>query len=124
MQATLVVSSVSHLCRYKSHKTAVQSAHQSFLIHTGASASCRQLQLHCLSWMNPFIPCVCAFTYLSLSIIFTADTSSSNRLQLSLLFSRVQLLNHIREHVNIILEYTEHFRAYRDLGIQGVTNTG
>ena len=37
-----------------------------------------QLQLYCLSRLNPwFISCVCAITYLSLSIIFTADTSSS-----------------------------------------------
>ena len=36
----------------------------------------RQLQLHCLSRLNPFIPCVCVFTYLSLSIIFLADMSS------------------------------------------------
>ena len=39
----------------------------------------RQLQLHCLSRLNPFIPCVCAFTYLHSSIIFTADMSSSSR---------------------------------------------
>ena len=38
-----------------------------------------QLQFHCLSRLNPFIPCVCAFTYLSSSIIFTADMSSSRR---------------------------------------------
>ena len=38
-----------------------------------------QLQLHCLSRLNLFIPCVCTFTYLSTSIIFTADTSSSSR---------------------------------------------
>ena len=42
-----------------------------------------QLQFHCLSRLNPFIPCVCAFTYLSSSIIFTADTSSSINVQLS-----------------------------------------
>ena len=33
-----------------------------------------QLQLHCLSMLNPFIPCVCAFAYLSSSIIFTAES--------------------------------------------------
>ena len=38
-----------------------------------------QLQLHCLSRLNSFISCVCAFTYLSSSVIFTADTSSSSR---------------------------------------------
>ena len=38
-----------------------------------------QLQLHCLSRLNAwFIPCDCAFTFLSLLIIFTADTSSSS----------------------------------------------
>ena len=35
-----------------------------------------QLQLHCLSRLNPFIPCVCKFTYLPSVIIFTADTST------------------------------------------------
>ena len=34
-----------------------------------------QLQCHCLSRLNPFIPCVCAFIYLS---SFTADMSSSS----------------------------------------------
>ena len=34
---------------------------------------------YCLSRLNArFLPCVCAFTYLSSSIIFTADTSSSS----------------------------------------------
>ena len=32
-------------------------------------------------------------------------------------------VNHAHEHVNI-LEYTEYFRAYMDLGYQGATNTG
>ena len=32
---------VSRLCHYKAHKTAVQSPHRSFLIHTGTLASCR-----------------------------------------------------------------------------------
>ena len=36
-----------------------------------------QLQLHCPSKLNPFKPCVCAFTYLSSSIIFTAGSSRS-----------------------------------------------
>ena len=31
--------------------------------------------------------------------------------------------NHTREHVNIP-EYMKHFRAYMDLGNQGVTNAG
>ena len=39
----------------------------------------------------------------------------------SLLFS--QVVNHTREYFNI-LEYTENFRAYTDLGNQGVTNVG
>ena len=51
-----------------------------------------QLQLHCLSMLNArFIPCVCAFTYLSSSIIFT---SSSSRPCCS-------VVNHAREHVSI-----------------------
>ena len=33
------------------------------------------------------------------------------------------VVNHAREHVNI-LEYTEYFRAYTDLGNQSATNTG
>ena len=37
-----------------------------------------QLQIHCLCRLNPFIPCVCAFTYLSSLIIFTVDMSSSS----------------------------------------------
>ena len=44
------------------------------------------------------------------SIVFTADTSSSNR---PWLFSQ-QFVNHAREHVNIP-EYTEHLTAYTDL---------
>ena len=70
-------------------------------------------QLHCLSRLNPFIPCVCAFIYLSSSIIFTEDTSSSSH----------AVVNHARAHVNIP-EYTEHFRMYTDLGNQGATNAG
>ena len=35
-----------------------------------------QLQVHCLSRLNTFIPCVCTFTYLSLLIVLMADTSS------------------------------------------------
>ena len=37
-----------------------------------------QLQFHSLSRLNLFIPCVCAFTYLSSSIKITANTSSSS----------------------------------------------
>ena len=37
-----------------------------------------QLQLHCLSRLNPFRPYVCAFTYLSSLIVFMADMSSSS----------------------------------------------
>ena len=55
--------------------------------------------MHCLSRLKPFLPCVCAFSYLSSSIIFMA------------------------EHVNI-LEYTEHFWVYMDLENQGATNVG
>ena len=115
-----VVSSVSCLCRYESHKTTVQLAHR-FLIHTGALESCRQLQLHCLSRLNPFIPCVCAFTYLSSSILFTADTVTETRVAPVVL--AVSVVNHAREHVNIP-DYTEHFGAYADLGNQSATNAG
>ena len=87
-----------------------------------------QLQLHCLSTLNPFIPCVCAFTYLSSlagqtfhgaiigggargrsgprdyylssSITFTANTSSSSRA--SVRCGQVHtVVNHAREHVGI-----------------------
>ena len=116
---------VSCSCRrYLHHKmTAVQSAHQSFLIHTGKPwLVTGQLQLHCLSRLDArFIPYVCAFTYMYLlsSIIFTANPSCSSRP-----CSRVHaVLNHAREHVNI-LKYTEHFRAYMDLRNQGTTNAG
>ena len=58
-----------------------------------------QLQFHCLSRLNPFIPCVCAFTYLSPSIISMADMSSSSHP--SVLFIRVHaVVNQAREHVN------------------------
>ena len=85
----------------------------------------RQLQLHCLGRLNPFIPCVCTFTYtctLSSSIIFTADTSIAT----VVLAAHVQssaIVDHAHEHVNIS-EYTDHFMAYMDLGNQGMTNTG
>ena len=46
-----------------------------------------ELQLHCLSRMKPFIPCVCTFTYLSL-----LRQTMSSLIQSSLLFSQVQLL--------------------------------
>ena len=73
-----------------------------------------QLQLHCLSRLNAwFIPCVCAFTYLSLLIIFMADMSSS----------WCSVVNHAHEHVNIP-EYTEYFKAYTNLENQGATNAG
>ena len=64
-----------------------------------------QLQRHCLSKLNPFIhvPCVCTFTYLSSSIIFTADMSSSSRPWCS---AQVECINHAHEHVNIP-EYKE-----------------
>ena len=75
-----------------------------------------QLQLHCLSSGILFIPCVCAFTYLSSLIIFTADTSSSSH-PLS------AVVNHAHEHVNIP-KYTEYFRVYTDLGNEGTTNMG
>ena len=35
----------------------------------------------------------------------------------------MEVVNHAREQVNI-LEYTEHFRVYTDLGKQGATNAG
>ena len=62
--------------------------------HTSRSGSplvvvARQLKLHCRSRLNPFIACVCVFTY----------------------------HDHAREHVNIP-EFTEHCRAYTDLGNQ------
>ena len=64
-----------------------------------------QLQLKCLSRLNPwFIPCVCAFTYLPSSIIFTADMSIAPAVKY-----------HICEHVNIP-KNMEHFRAYIDSG--------
>ena len=72
----------------------------------------RQLQLHGLCRLNPFISCVCTFTYLSLSIIFMAGSSHSC----------CSVVNHAHEHVSIIPEYTEHFMVYTNLGNQGATN--
>ena len=86
------------------------------------SCLCRQLQLHCLNRLNPFIPCVCTFTYLSSSVIFTADTSSSSRPCCSIKCMHA-VVNGTCEHVNIP-EYTEQFRAYTDLRNQGATNAG
>ena len=74
-------SSVSHLCWHEHHNTVVlYKAHRLFLIHTGmlASSAAGKLQLHCLSRLNLFIPGVYTFTYLSSSIIFMADMSSSS----------------------------------------------
>ena len=59
------------------------------------------LQLHCLSRLNLFIPCVCMCAYLSPS----HDMSSS---------SPCCVDNHTHEHVNI-LEYMGHVRVYTDL---------
>ena len=65
-----------------------------------------QLQLHCLCRLNPFIPCVCTFTHLSLLIVFAAD----NEYPIIRSFCSVEwVVNHAREQVNI-LEYKEHFR--------------
>ena len=41
-----------------------------------------QLQLHCLGRLNPFIPCVCAFTYLSSSIFFMAALTAAMKKEL------------------------------------------
>ena len=55
------------LCWYERHKTAVQQG--SLVVFDPHRCHgwqiARQLQLHCLSRLNPFIPCVCVFTYLS-----------------------------------------------------------
>ena len=49
-------------------------------IHTGALPSCRAATAPLSQYrLNLSRPCVCAFTYLSSSIIFTADTSTSSR---------------------------------------------
>ena len=85
-----------HLCRYERHKLAVQSSSPSIVV-------AGQLQLHCLSSLNLFMPSVCAFTYLSLSIIIS--TAANEYLQLLLLFSCTCKLCTCN-----ISEYTEHLR--------------
>ena len=77
-----VASSVSRLCRYERHKTALQPAHWLILILIGTCEVARQLQFHYLCTLNPFIPCICTLTF----------------------------VNHAREHINIP-KYTEHFRT-------------
>ena len=64
--------------------------------------------------------CLRIHPYLSLSIISRQTRVALVALARSLLFT---VVNHTREHVNI-LEYTEHFRTYTDLGNQGATNAG
>ena len=94
------------------------------LIHTGVLARCHAATAPCtvsVGWS--VIPCVCAFTYLSLSIVFMADMSSSSQSCHSLAVQLSAVANHAHEHFNI-LEYMEHFRVYTDLRNQGATNMG
>ena len=65
----------------------------------------RQLQLCCLSWLNPFISCL--------------PTNLHDRQQLTPCLDSCFVMH--MNHVNIP-EYTKHFRAYSDLGSQGATN--
>ena len=98
-----------HLCRYERHKTTLQSAHWLILILTGMCEVAGQLQFHCLSRLNPFIPCVCAFTYLSSSIKITADTTSSSHTCCSL-FSACSC-----KSCTWACQYTKIHRAFQDI---------
>ena len=76
------ISSVSCLCWYERHKTALQSAHQLFLIHTGLGvlASCKAATVSStvsVGWIHLYHVSK-AFTYMSLLIEITADASSSS----------------------------------------------
>ena len=110
---TINMQALSCLCQYECHKTAVWSAHQ--LFHTGVVASFGPLQLHCLSRLNLFIPCVCASS--------TCLHRQSSRQTTSSLVLRVFTVMHAREHINIP-EYTEDFREYMGLGNMCATNVG
>ena len=71
-------SSVTPLLIWTSQNNSTVSSLVVILIHTGALGSCRAATapLSAVDWIR--IPCVCTFTYLSSSIIFTADMSSSS----------------------------------------------
>ena len=80
----------------------------------------RQVQLHCLSKLNLLIPCVCTITY----PVFISNLHGRQQVALvNLDVQSMEVVNHAGEQVNI-LEYTEHFRVYTDLGKQGATNAG
>ena len=71
--------------------------------------------------LNPFIACVCVFTYLSSSMKITADMSSSSHPCCLV----TAVVNHTHEHINIhVQEYTEHFKAYTDLEEPGCDKHG
>ena len=74
MQVYTVASSVSHLC-LKS-QIAIQSGSPLVKSHRHVGklpGSYSSTVIHCLSRLDPFILCVCTFTYLSSSIIFMEE---------------------------------------------------
>ena len=101
----------------ESHERATVSPSVVFDSHRQHWQVAGQLQLHCLNTL--FISCICAFTYLASSIIFMADTCSSNHPCCSVECS-------CKSHT-WVRQYTgtdELFMAYTDFGNQGTINVG
>ena len=116
--STVVVSSVSRLCRHERHKIKQQyskligrfDSHRRIGKMPGSYSS-----IHCLSRL--------IYLYHVSAHSPTCLRRCSQQTRAALVVLGCAVVNHAREHVNI-LEYTEYFRAYTDLGNQGTTNAG
>ena len=97
---SVVSDSVSCLCRYEQYCSLAWPISRSQVTQARHLQVVEQLQLHCLNRLNAFIPCVCAFTYLS-----SSDNFHGRRVAPVIL--AVLVVTHASEHINI-LEYAEH----------------